>query len=381
MRTIATSTRRSSSPITAAKHMPLVINGRFLTRPKTGVDRVAENVVSGLDKIWPEHEMGRFIVAVPPGEHAPLPLQNGDIIACGRRRSVAWEQRDLPRHHPSAVIFNPCNTAPIFHSRNIVVIHDANVFDYPASYAFAFRAWYKFLLPRIARRALRVVTVSNHSAQRLAANRIVRQAPCVISNGCDHFAKSDPWPVARRRMVLFAGSPAPHKNLDLFARLAGRFESRGVEFAVAGSSLSAVFSRSGKTVGLPPQNLQFMGRVSEAALVAAYREASLLLFPSFVEGFGLTPIEAQSFGCPVVSSDRPPMLELLGESALYADPLDVGAWEAATDLVLSDPVLAERLSGAGRLNAARFTWAKACEAYLEVILSVLAESKELNGPH
>lgn len=354
--------------------MSLVINGRFLTRPMTGVDRVAENIVRGLDKIWPIESEGRFVVAVPPGGHALLDLVNGDIVPCGQRRGIAWEQFELGRHHKSAVILNLCNTAPVLHNRNIVTMHDANVFDFPASYSLGFRAWYRALLPRIARRAIRVVTVSNHSAQRLLENKVTPGPATVVSNGCDHLTASSDALSERRKMVLFAGSPAPHKNLDLFIRLAGKFETQGIEFVVAGSSTSPVFSQRGTQAPIPG-NLQFLGRLSDSELCAAYRDAAVLLFPSFVEGFGLTPLEAQNFGCPVIASNRQPMLELLGSSALFADPLDQVAWEAATVSVLSNPVLAAQLSESGRANAARFTWAKASAAYLDLILPVLAQTR------
>jgi glycosyltransferase involved in cell wall biosynthesis len=358
--------------------MTLIINGRFLTRPGTGVDRVAENVVLGLDRIWPEAAFGRYIVAVPQGGHRTLALRRGDIVPDGRWRGAAWEQFDLPRLHPSAVIFNPCNTAPLLHRRNVVVIHDANPFDYPASYSAAFRAWYRFLLPRLARRALRVVTVSEHSAHRLMAHSITARPAAVVPNGCDHFGDQVSAPVSRRKMVLFAGSPAPHKNLDLFVGLARAFEAQGVAFVVAGAVSGTVFAASRQT-SPPPANLSFLGRVSEMELVTAYREAAVLVFPSFVEGFGLTPLEAQSFGCPVISSDRAPMTETLGGSALYADPGDLSAWVSATGHVLNDTDLAARLSQAGLANAARYSWARASAQYLELIASALATAEARPG--
>ena len=100
----------------------------------TGVDRVAENIISRLDAIWPIARWGRYTVAVPPGAHRAISLRNGDIVSCGRRKGVAWEQLDLPRAHGDSLILNLCNTAPLRHSRNLVLIHDAHVFDYPDSY-------------------------------------------------------------------------------------------------------------------------------------------------------------------------------------------------------------------------------------------------------
>ncbi|MCA8897955.1 MAG: glycosyltransferase family 1 protein [Hyphomonas sp.] len=349
--------------------MSFVINGRFLTRPMTGVDRVAMNLLTSLDRIWPVASLGRFTVAVPPGYDGRLTLEHGDVEPCGRLSGALWEQVDLPRHHRGATIFNPCNTAPLLHTDNIVVIHDANVLDYPDSYSAPFRAWYGFLLPRLARRASMVVTVSQHSAERLMAQGITDTPAHVVPNGCDHFRPGAAEDSPRRRMFLFAGSPAAHKNAVLFAKLAERFAGRDVEFVVAGSRDARAFGGAADTAPASG-NLTFLGRIEDDALARLYREAAALVFPSYVEGFGFTPLEAQGFGCPVISSDRAPMTETLGDSALFADPDDLNAWEVAAQRILEEPGLAARLSEAGRRNARRYTWADAADAYLGLILQV-----------
>lgn len=351
--------------------MTFTVNGRFLSRPMTGVDRVAENILLRMDAQWPVENLGRYKVAVPRETQRSITLQNGDMVRIGHRSGLAWEQLDLPSACKADLIFNPCNTAPLRHKNNIVTIHDANVMDYPASYSRGFRAWYKLLLPRIARRAKAVITVSEFSADRLLHHGVVNTRPIVISNGCDHLEERAQSQTKRNGSVLFVGSPAAHKNLDMFIKLAAEFEGRDVPFLVAGARSDSVFSHSGTSAPLP-KNMKFLGRVTEQQLVDLYQSAQVLLFPSFVEGFGLTPLEAQSFGCPVISSNREPMTELLSDSVLYADPDDLADWETELNSLLSSDQAWANLSQGGLENAKRFTWANAAQQYLSVIVDEIA---------
>ncbi len=359
--------------------MAFTVNGRFLSRPMTGVDRVAENILLRIDRLWPVETLGRYTVAIPRDTQRSITLQNGDVTRIGRRSGILWEQLDLPAAYKNDLIFNPCNTAPLRHRNNIVTIHDANVMDYPASYSRGFTAWYKFLLPRIARRAKSVVTVSEFSADRLLHHNVADIRPTVISNGCDHLEARARPQTERNGSVLFVGSPAAHKNLDLFVKLAQKFEHTNVPFLVAGARSDSVFSDTASSTA-QPKNLEFLGRVSEQELADLYQSAQVLLFPSFVEGFGLTPLEAQSFGCPVISSDRQPMTEILSDSVLYADPKDLAGWEAALNSVLSCKDTWTRLSELGRQNATKFTWDHAAQQYLTVVLDALSQSA-LAGEH
>ena len=100
---------------------------------------------------------------------------------------------------------------------------------------------------------------------------------------------------------------------------------------------------------------QFTGQVSDAELRALYRGASLLALPSLREGFGLPPLEAMSFGVPVVASNAASLPEICGDAALFVDPLDSPALAVAMERVLSDAPLAETLRRRGLKQAARFT--------------------------
>ena len=97
-----------------------------------------------------------------------------------------------------------------------------------------------------------------------------------------------------------------------------------------------------------------------------YNLASVLAFPSLYEGFGIPPLEAMACGCPVVASWGTSLAEVIGEAGLLIDPYDINDLSAALTQVLQNNALADQLSRLGGLQAAKFSWQRSAEAYLEL---------------
>jgi alpha-1,3-rhamnosyl/mannosyltransferase len=114
-----------------------------------------------------------------------------------------------------------------------------------------------------------------------------------------------------------------------------------------------------------------LGYVPQADLPALYSGASVFVFPSLHEGFGLPALEALACGAPVVASNVSALPEVVGDAGLLVDPADEGAIAAGVAAVLDDPSLAERLRRAGPQRAARFTWDACAEGTLAVFRRVL----------
>jgi glycosyltransferase involved in cell wall biosynthesis len=133
---------------------------------------------------------------------------------------------------------------------------------------------------------------------------------------------------------------------------------------------------------VPPQGkVLFFQRIDNATLQAAYSQARAFLFPSLAEGFGWPLIEAQACGCPVITTDEPPMNEVAGSDATYLPRLkvgdDVAAWASHGALLLQqllDRPAAEQAQRAERRRSwvNRFSAAGAIESYLSIYQKVLA---------
>ena len=97
-----------------------------------------------------------------------------------------------------------------------------------------------------------------------------------------------------------------------------------------------------------------------------YRAAEVFVYPSLYEGFGLPPLEAMACGCPVLSSPRGSLQEIVGEAAMLVDPEDIAALkEYLLRLALSGS-LRKQLRRAGLAHAACFTWAQTSEVYQSI---------------
>ncbi len=330
----------------------LALNGRFLSQDLTGVQRFGQEIARAL-------AARQAVQVLAPPDARDMP--GLAVRRVGRLRGQAWEQLELPRHLGGAVLVNPGNTAPLALRRQVVVIHDAAVFEVPESYGWRFRAWYRWLHGALARRGVAVATVSRHA--RAAIARRLRLDPAglaVLGEGAEHIlrAPADPGLAGRlglmRPYVLAVGSLAPHKNLAALGATAAMLAGRGAELVVTGGLDARVFAAAWL-----PQPARLVGRVDDAGLRALYEGAACFVFPSRHEGFGLPALEAMACACPVVAARAGALPEVCGAAALLADPHDPADIAAAVARVLDDPALANRMRAAGLARAAGFTWAAA----------------------
>jgi glycosyltransferase involved in cell wall biosynthesis len=110
------------------------------------------------------------------------------------------------------------------------------------------------------------------------------------------------------------------------------------------------------------------GFVAQADLPALYRQATLLVYPSLYEGFGLPPLEAMACGTPVVTSNTTSLPEVVGEAALTVDPTSTEEITAAMARLLDDASLRRHLRQAGLARAAEFTWSRTAESLLASLM-------------
>jgi len=296
-----------------------------------------------------------------------------------------WEQVVLPRHARGGLL-SLCNTGPIIARKHIVCIHDLNTRSFPSSYSVPFRALYRMLQPALGRRATRIATVSQFSA-----DEIVRYSVCprnriiVIPNGHEHTKQWTPHHCAATRAaagpstIVIVGNTAPHKNVRLILDLAGRLDQAGLRIAVVGVCDSRVFAAD--AAAPMGHNIAWLGRLSDSELAALLNHCLCLAYPSLVEGFGLPPLEAMALGCPVVASDRASLPEVCGNAALYASPNDPDAWMAQFVRLSQDQELRTRMVAQGRGRASMFRWIGSAELYLQAMAEAdgLPECRRASG--
>lgn len=245
------------------------------------------------------------------------------------------------------------------------------------------RRFYAHGISRALNNAAAIATVSDASRRELLEwdagldGRVFTTPP-----GIDERFRHDPglgepvlpgWP-AGRHVVLTVGQNAPYKNHEGALRIfATAFRGRAdvaMVFIQRLNQRSEDLRLLARTLGIESQ-VHFLGPVDDAALVACYNAAAVLLHPSLCEGYGLPLAEAMACGCPVVASDRSAMPEVLGGAGLLAKVEDVDAMAAAITRVVNDKPFAQSLAEAGLIRAAQLTWRRFAEANLAVYRTVL----------
>lgn len=348
------------------------INGRFLTQAMTGVQRYATELVRALDRILATDSevAGERWTLVHPDEAAAFP-GDLDIIETARAKPLsghAWEQSVLPLAARSGRLISLANSGPVLHPRSLVVIHDALVFRRPENYSARYRLLHQTLGRALSRTAT-LATVSEFSRGEIAAIfGLPKSAIPVIPNGSDHLGtvEADPAVLSRLSLVpgrffLFVGSPAPHKNLKTALDAWEKVRNEDFKFVVVGAAKGNVFG--GGEIDVPPQTV-ISPRLTDSEIVALYQNAAAFVFPTFYEGFGIPPLEAMAYGCPVLASAIPPVMETCADAARYFDPTSADSIAEALADVMARGRAAAPAKDRMDERLGNFTWEKSARKLL-----------------
>ena len=271
----------------------------------------------------------------------------------------------------------------------VVTIHDCIHLLFP-EYLPNRLAWRyaRYMMGTAIRRAQVVFTVSQASK-----NDILRLYPeadpqrvQVVPNAIDPALLEDPGTEERERIreryqirgrfLLFAGNIKPHKNLDrliaAFGLLKHEPAHRDLKLFIIGDEINRYGSlrRSVEAAGVR-QDVRFFGFVPDRTLAGLYRLASVFVFPSLYEGFGLPPLEAMACGSPVVTSRISALPEVVGDAAVLVDPYSVEDIARGIDSVLGNEAVAADLVARGRARARSFSWTRSVRAIHGTYMTLL----------
>jgi glycosyltransferase involved in cell wall biosynthesis len=351
----------------------LAINAKFLTAGRTGVHRVAEQLIRQLAENLDEFT-GLF--QKQPELVAPTNLRRTtySIFNVDRRgvfRGQLWEQLDLPRLTGADLLLNLYNLGAMSAASAITMIHDAQVFSTPSSYEPSFGRWYRGVQPVLGRRHSRILTISNYAVSELVRFGVAaRERIAIVPNGVDHLLAVKPdqqiidrLGLQKHGLVVGLANVQPHKNIRLLIRAFPAPELADLKLVLVGGVLRKDFER----VCPVSSNVIFAGRVRDEELRALLEAALCIGFPSTTEGFGLPPLEGMTLGCPAIVAPCGALPEVCGTAAIYADASVPEEWVSAIVRLRDDMDFRIRYVSSGRTQASLYTWKRAGRALVEMI--------------
>lgn len=341
------------------------VNARFLTQAITGVQRYSLEISLQLKQLMPTI---RFVA--PGNVMHPELAKLLDVQIIGTRTGHAWEQIDLPRFlkgNGSPLLVNLANTAPLLYRNKISTLHDIAFERFPENFSWRFRLAYQLATPWTIKRSLKVLTVSHFSKQEICAiyktptDKIV-VIPNAVSDSFQPRATA-----STERYLLAVSSLNQQKNFHGLIDAFGLLEQSSHELYIVGS-LNKNFADPGLVRKIESDSrIRLLGRVSDEQLISLYSGAAAFVYPSFYEGFGLPPLEAQACGCPVIAANAASLPEVCGDSALYCSPHDVRDIADKIDQLIASPELAQSLREKGTRNITRYSWKTSATSLLQVI--------------
>ena len=350
------------------------INGKFTSQRMTGVQRVGYELAVAFQRLLSDQNPVAVMVPAAASAEAYLPHQK---IVGRWVKGLFWEQVALPFAARGHTLLSLCNVGPLFARRQVLMIHDAAIFDLPENFSWQFRLWYRVAFFVLTRSALHILTVSAFSKSRIAECLHLDEAQVsIVGNGVDHFDRieSDPSILSKLDLrgdgyVLVVGNLSVGKNLPRMIDVIRRFDANtDFKFVIVGACDARVFNaRSEVDSNRIPKNCVMAGFVSDGELKALYKNAACFVFPSLYEGFGLPPLEAMYCGCPVIVSREGALPEVCGSAAMYCDAYSIEDISNKVARMMADPVLRASHRALGFEHASRYRWEASARTLLELL--------------
>jgi glycosyltransferase involved in cell wall biosynthesis len=319
----------------------IVVNGRFLGRRITGVERYGREILRQIgNKFRVESTRGQGL-----GGHA-------------------WEQFLLPtKLNQHSILWSPANTGPLMIRNQALTIHDLSPLEHPEWFRASFAAWYRLFLPMLARRVRKVFTPSEYVKQKVIRRFGIKNVT-VTPNGVD---RSVFHPEAKQTKfdlsecyVLFVGTLEPRKNLNLLLNAWNEIKDDFKETWLVIVGVSRNVFRS-VHLSHDVERVRFLGYVDDQTLAGLYANAMLSVLPSQDEGFGLPVLEAMASGTPVIVSDGGALPEVVGEAGLIFSLSNPTELKNALTECLSSAKLRCELKKKGLARAPEFSWQTTAE--------------------
>ena len=355
-----------------------------------GIGTYVRNLIQALARIDSEN---RYVLLAKPGDGDALrglpdnfqvALESSPVYSVRELVALSWQiyRRDLDLYHSTHYVLPAW-----INSKVVVTIHDIIHLLYPeflpSNLAFLYA---QRMIRRSLSRGDRIIAVSQNTKTDLTQHFEVDGSKIqVIYNGVEDTFRTPLPPEDLQRWLrelgiaqpylLFVGNPKPHKNLDTVVKA----YARARRMAQLDAPLICVGNRNANEFKIRQRaehlgvgdKVRLLGHVAQEALPAIYQGATLFLYPTLYEGFGLPVIEAMASGVAVITSNTSALKEIAEGYAHLVDPLDVDGMAKAIAHCMSDSEHRSSLARLGLRRAADFRWEATARQTLDTYLAVI----------
>lgn len=315
-----------------------------------------------------------------------LPIRENHLFSYGIYRRI-WKfipisYRTLFPNGADLSIFFNYIVPPRISGRVITVVHDLTYIRYPETMKKSNLEHLKQGIAYSISRSDKIITVSEFSKreiQELLAVpeekiEIVYNAPSLSDETADYSDICQKFCI-HGDYILFLGTIEPRKNIERLLRAfdwmkcAYQIPHQLVLAGGKGWQDTPIF-QTAKSMKYA-KDVIFTGYVSSEEKNALYQNASVFVFPSIYEGFGIPPLEAMCHGCPVVCANAASLPEIVGDAAELIDPMDEKSIASGILRVLSDRSYQEELMKRGHCQARKFSWERSAKQLTNICKKVL----------
>ena len=345
----------------------------YLVDRPTGVELYVDKLLpelseklltEGCEVTWLTHKKG---VTAPEGV---------TVLHVPYRRG--WGQRQVAkalRVLQPELYFTPSGIPPLSTSTPVAcTVHDIEAYHHPEYYSVAARVRLKMLLPRVARKAVRLCVPTEFVKQDVLHFWKINQERVAITPLALTTKEAEPEPVdltIRVPYALFVGRIERKKNLITVIRALEKYPHVGLVCAGGNghgsAEIRAYVQRLSPTV---QARIQFVGYVSEGQKRWLYERALCVVVPSLSEGFGLPVLEAFHFRRPVIASASGSLPEVAGSAALFVDGTDVFEWCRALETMATSKDITKELVSQGIARAELFTWSRCVDTTFQALTTI-----------